>query len=124
MMRCCLFFLFAALCGNYLCAQDTFYVKKKKPAQVANAPRVWTPDSKDSIVSYTVEFRKPGSNVYVVLHEKGPYLLTPMGAYGPTGAVRCIFTEIVAVDPNGRRYRQPDMVRYNGVTVPLKETPK
>lgn len=103
-----------------LCGQDTFYVKKKQPKQVVNNARpVWTADNKDSIVSFTVEFQKPGTNVYVVLHEKGPGLNTPIGAYGQQGAVRCIFTEIIAIDQNGVRYRQPDLVRYNGVTVPL-----
>jgi hypothetical protein len=103
-------------------AQDTFYVKKKRPVQVADNPRpAWTADNKDSIVSYTLEFQKPGSNVFVVVHEKGPYLKIPYEAYGPRGPVRIIYTEIIAIDQNGIRYRQPDLVRYNGVIVPLKE---
>ncbi len=102
-------------------AQDTFYVKKKQPRQVVNNARpAWTADNKDSIVSYTVEFQRPGSNVYVVLHEKGPYLNHPTAAYGPNGLVRLIYTDIIAIDQNGVRYRQPDLVKYNGVTVPLK----
>jgi hypothetical protein len=115
--------LFILLFSFVMNAQDTFYVKKKQPVQVTNSQRpAWTADNNDSIVSYTMEFQKPGSNVFVVVHEKGPYLKIPYEAYGPNGHVRIIYTEIIAIDQNGVRYRQPDLVRYNGITVPLKET--
>jgi hypothetical protein len=120
-MKLLLTILMVLSCSIIANAQDTFYVKKKQSKQVVtNARPVWTADNKDSIVSYTVEFQKPGTNVYVVLHEKGPYLGTPTAAYGPKGLVRLIYTDIIAIDSNGVRYRQPDLIRYNGVTVPLK----
>lgn len=121
-MRLIFIFVWIIVFGGNSFAQDTFYVKKKQQKQIVNNARpVWTENNRDSIVSYTVEFQKPGSNVYVVLHEKGPYLRNPTPAYGPRGCARLIFTEIIAIDQNGVRYRQPDLVRYNGVTVLLRE---
>lgn len=100
-------------------AQDTFYVKKNPVRTVASPPvAVWNPDNGDSIVSYTVEYQKPGTNIYVVLHEKGPHLLAPWEA--TTNGKRVLFTEIIAVDSNGRKYRQPDRYYAAGIWVPVK----
>lgn len=98
-------------------AQDTFYVKRKTPSssdlqtRVANADTI----SHDSIITYTCEYRKPGSNIWTVNHMKGPYLEVPDEVFG-TGT-RVLFTEIIAIDRNGRRYRKPDRYYSGGVYV-------
>lgn len=121
-MKQMLFMLFI-LCGTgiQLCAQDTFYVKKRtQVTRVANAPRpAWDSTNTDSIVSYTAEYQKPGTNIYARIHMTGPKLSIPPEVYGR--GVRVLFTEIIAVDAQGRKYRQPDRYWINGITVPVKE---
>ncbi len=102
-------------------AQDTFYVKKKNPQPAQLQRAAWDTNNRDSIVSYTVEYQKPGSNIYVVLHEKGPQLYAPWEA--AREGKRVLFTDIIAIDSNGRRYRQPDRYYALGVWV-LVKTPK
>jgi len=100
-------------------AQDTFHVKKKRPQPAQLQRAAWDTTNRDSIVSYTVEYQKPGSNIYVVLHKQGPYLIAPWEA--TQGGKRVLFTEIIAVDSNGRKYRQPDRYYAAGRWVPVKE---
>lgn len=112
------------LFANAIFAQDTFYVKKSRKAEVARpSPVVWEPENTDSIVSYTVEFQKPGTNIWVVLHESGPRLGIPLAAYGPNGTSRVYFKDIIAVDSNGRKYKQPDRLWKGGVWVTLDKKP-
>lgn len=120
-------FIFLLVCiavsSAHAYAQDTFYVKKKNPAAVQRQqqPVVYTDTTtKDSIVSYTAEYQKPGTNIYARIHMKGPYLNIPPDAQGQ----RVIFTEIIAVDKNGRKYRMPDRIYAGGYTVPVKEPTK
>jgi hypothetical protein len=112
-------FLFLLSCSMMMSAQDTFYVKKNSPRLVASPPAAsWDSTNTDSIVSYTAEYQKPNSNIFVQLHLTGPTLAVPPEVYN--GRTRVIFTEIIAVDTNGRKYRQPDCIWLNGVIVPLK----
>lgn len=109
-LTCCMrLLLFAALFSFtlHVHAQDTFYVKKKTVLNI---------DAPDSIVSYTVEYQKPGTNIYARIHMQGPYLYVP--AEIPGSSQRVLFTEIIAVDRNGRRYRQPDQYYAGGIWVP------
>lgn len=119
-----LFLLFCfSFCGVDVYGQDTFYVKKKNPAAVQRQQQtvVYTDTTtRDSIVSYTAEYQKPGTNIYARIHMKGPYLTTPPDAQNQ----RVIFTEIIAVDKNGRKYRMPDRVYAGGIVVPLKDPAK
>lgn len=100
-------------------AQDTFYVKKKKSAPVVAKKRpAWDSTNHDSIVSYTLEYQKPNSTIWVKLHQQGPFLQVPNEVYG--SGRRVLFTEIIAIDENGQRYRQPDRYWQNGIYVPVK----
>lgn len=120
------FFLFLLLLlGNAssLSAQDTFYVKKKTKAVVA--PRrmlTWDSTNTDSIVSYTLEYQKPNSTIWVKLHQQGPHIIMPVEVYG--SGRRVLITEIIAIDANGNRYRQPDRYWINGLMVPVAPPPK
>jgi hypothetical protein len=112
-----LLILLLSLAGT-ISAQDTFYVKKKPAVTVTN--RAWTDSSNhDSLVSYTVEYQKPGSNLFIVLHEYGgrtfsiPWEATQNGN-------RILVRDIIRIDDNGRRYRQPDMYYAGGYWVPVK----
>lgn len=109
-------FCFAAM---NLQAQDTFYVKKKSPQPAQLQRAAWDTNNRDSIVSYTVEYQKPGSNIFVVLHEKGPRLYVPWEA--SRAGKRILYTAIIAVDSNGRKYRQPDQYYSLGRWFPVKE---
>ena len=120
-----LFFLFFLLpgIGSALYAQDTFYVKKKTKAVIA--PRrspVWDSTNTDSIVSYTLEYQKPNSTIWVKLHQQGPHIIMPTEVYG--SGRRVLITEIIAIDANGNRYRQPDRYWINGLMVPVAAPPK
>jgi hypothetical protein len=113
-------FFFAFLFGN-LPAQDTFYVKKKEaPIIVSDAV---APDSSnhDSIVSYTMEYQREGSNIWVVAHMGGPYLVPPSDA---APGKRILFTEIIAVDRNGRKYSRPDQYYNGGIWVDVNSPGK
>ena len=114
-------FLIGVLLSISSPAQDTFYVKKKNPpvTQVLERP-VWDSTNTDSIVSYTVEFQRPGTNIWVVLHEEGPELSVPSAAYGQSGGTRVWFRDIIAVDQNGQKYKQPDRMWKSGIMVTLE----
>jgi hypothetical protein len=116
-MRASLFFLLFLCSAASALAQDTFYVKKKSPALVQASPVVVYADTtlRDSIVSYTAEFQKPGTNIYARVHMKGPRLSIPPEAQGQ----RITFTEIIAVDRTGRKYRLPDRMYAGGYMVPV-----
>lgn len=106
--------------AQQLQAQDTFYVKKHTAVQVVQTQIIYADTTvRDSIVSYTAEYQKPGSTIYSRIHMKGPYLQIPPDVQG-TGQ-RVLFTEIIAIDRNGRRYRQPDRYYAGGVWVPAKK---
>lgn len=119
-MICRILLLFAfVLAGNKtVSAQDTFYVKKKTPQPAQMQRAAWDTTNRDSIVSYTMEYQKPGSNIFVVQHNTGP-LRAPWEV--ARAGRRILFTEIIAVDSNGRKYRQPDRYYVAGVWVPVKE---
>jgi hypothetical protein len=125
MQHIVLFILFF-LCGNAvaLSAQDTFYVKKKTKPVIAQRQQVFTWDSTntDSIVSYTLEYQKPNSTIWVKLHQQGPYIVMPHEVYG--SGRRVLITDIIAIDANGRRYRQPDRYWINGLMVPVAPAKK
>lgn len=116
--RILLLFACALAGNNTVSAQDTFYVKKKTPQPAQMQRAAWDTTNRDSIVSYTMEYQKPGSNIYVVLHEKGPRLSAPWEV--TRAGRRILYTEIIAVDSNGRKYRQPDRYYAAGVWVPVK----
>ncbi len=102
-------------------AQDTFYVKKKNSPVVtpgAMTTAAWDTTNRDSIVSYTVEYQKPNGRIWVVLHQTGPYFNIPPEAVSTHK--RILFTEIIAVDSNGRKYRQPDRYYVSGYWVQVK----
>jgi len=106
---------------NDLCAQDTFHVSKKKRPVVAVLPiATWDSTNHDSIISYTVEYPPKSGNIWVTAHLQGPYLLVPIEA--PRGK-RILFTDIIAIDSSGRKYRQPDRYYISGIWVP-KDPPK
>ena len=112
-------FLFSGL----LSGQDTFYVKKKNtPAWVTGgAGTVVAPEyDTDSIISYTVEYQRPGTNTWVVLHMTDPYLIVPSEAYSG-GGTRVWFRDIMAIDASGRKYKQADRMWKGGVWVTLDE---
>ena len=100
-------------------AQDTFYVKKKNRPVVAAPMRMaaWDTTNKDSIASYTVEYPAKTGNIWVKAHMKGPWLHVPSDR--PKGQ-RVLFTEIIAMDSTGRKYRQPDRFYVSGIWVPVK----
>ena len=129
-------FIYIILCVTLIAvpctvhAQDTFYVKKKNKYTVVQQdvqPRFNPGDTtiRDSILTYTAEFKKPGSNVWVVIHCKGPFLMVPSEAYGQQNS-RVLFSEIVCADKTGRRYRIPDRYYLSGIwaPVPPKESKK
>lgn len=118
-MKNVLLFLLVILFSGTASAQDTFYVKKKNPAVVMrNAPpAAWDTTNRDSIVSYTMEYQKPGSNIFVVTHNTGP-LRAPWEV--ARAGRRILFTDIIAIDSNGRKYRQPDRYYVAGTWVPVK----
>ncbi|HTF04210.1 MAG TPA: hypothetical protein VK826_09290 [Bacteroidia bacterium] len=64
-----------------------------------------------------MEYQREGSNIWVVAHMNGPYLVTPNDA--PRGK-RILFTEIIAVDANGRKYRRPDRYYNGGIWVDVQ----
>lgn len=66
-----LFFLMMSSLPTVSFCQDTFYVKKKQQYQIAKqepAQRFNWGDTaiKDSVLTYTVEYKKPGTNIWVV----------------------------------------------------------
>ena len=109
-------FLFLLSAGN-LHAQDTFYVKKKNTPLTGTGVVVRDTSKSDSIVSYTVEYQREGSNIWVLAHMNGPFLMVPFDA---RNGKRVLFKDIIAVDANGRKYRRPDQYYSGGVWVDVK----
>lgn len=107
------------LCEYKVSAQDTFYVSKKNPPVAVQPMRMaaWDTTNRDSIVSYTVEYPSKTGNIWVKAHMTGPWLRVPGDR--PRGQ-RVLFTEIIAVDSTGRKYRQPDRYYVSGYWVPVK----
>lgn len=103
-------------------AQDTFYVKKKNAPVVSQPLRMaaWDSTNHDSIISYTVEYPSKTGNIWVIAHLKGPGLYVPNEA--PRGK-RVLFSDIIAIDSTGTRYRKPDRYYVSGIWVP-KDPPK
>jgi hypothetical protein len=112
------------LCGKIsLSAQDTFYVKKPTKRVVTVQRQLqWDSTNTDSIISYTLEYQKPNSTIWVKLHQQGPHIIMPTEVYG--SGRRVLITEIIAMDENGVRYRQPDRYWINGLMVPVKAPAK
>lgn len=120
-MRCLLVFLMFA---NFIHAQDTFHVKKKQPRPVVAAtqlPRLDTAWNGDTVISYTAEYKSATGNIWVVAHLYGPRLSPPREA--PPGT-RILFTEIIAKDSSGRRYRISDQYYIAGAYFPVKSPPQ
>lgn len=115
-IACCILF------AGSLSAQDTFYVKKKQtPVPGGVKPAAVQDWENDSIVSYTMEYQKPGTNTWVLLHLLGPYLTLPAEVYTKDGGTRVWFRDIIAVDANGKKYKQPDRLWKSGVWVTLDQ---
>lgn len=112
----CLCFLICMFIGIMAHAQDTFYVKKNTPREtVVQSERAPIDSSEnDSIVSYTMQYKKANSNIWIVRHEKGPQFVTPMGSEYDG---RILFSDIIAVDKNGVKYRKPDKYYTRGIWV-------
>lgn len=111
-----------ALFCQMIHAQDTFYVKKKNPVVIQQPQNFNWGDTaiRDCVLTYTVEFKKPGSNIWVIAHCAGPGLRIPAEAY-PVGEQRILFKEIVCIDRSGKRYRLTDRYYLGGLWV---EVPK
>ena len=117
-----LILLVCAGMGCFISAQDTFYVKKNARHEVVQHRTAWDSTNVDSIISYTVEYHKPNSTISMRLHQQGPTLQLPSEVYG--SGRRVLFTDIIVVDDQGRRYRQPDRYWQNGITVPVNTPAK
>lgn len=106
-------FLFVGF-GLTMHAQDTFYVKKKPPQHTVTQKERVAIDSSDndSIVSYTLQYKKRNSNLWVVRHEKGPRINVP---HNSEYEGRVLITDIIAVDKNGVKYRKPDKYYSGGI---------
>jgi hypothetical protein len=106
-----LFLLTGLLHQSY--GQDTFYVKKSIPPQVTPVQqRIADSSHHDSIVSYTLQYQKANSNIWIVRHEKGPYIMVPSGSEAEG---RILISDVIAVDSAGRKYRKPDQYYMGGV---------
>lgn len=109
---------------NFIHAQDTFHVKKKQPrppatdVQLARLDTSW---NGDTVISYTAEYKSATGNIWVVVHMYGPRLSPPREA--PPGT-RMLFTEIIAKDSSGRRYRISDQYYIAGAYFPVKSPPQ
>lgn len=99
--------------GLTMHAQDTFYVKKNPtPTITQQVQTVVDSSENDSIVSYTLQYRKANSNIWIVRHEKGPHIYVPASSEY-TG--RVLISDIIAVDKNGVKYRKPDKYYSGGI---------
>jgi hypothetical protein len=117
-MKPSLFFALFVSSQLTLSAQDTFYVKRKTPPQAQLQMAAWDTTNRDSIVSYTIEYQKPNSNIFVVEHKTESTLWAPWEV--ARAGRRVLFTDIIAVDNTGRKYRLPDRYYVAEMWVPVK----